>query len=128
MGLFDQISLRVYYILHDRRGVVCFHRLVVLSSHTHSEVRLVPLGALDSMVEELGDLLLVLNPRPAPVGIVLEPLVGGSLHGLMMRCRDDDAVLIRCLLVFCVVDEEGTSWVGVPGPHGRPHEICLEHV
>ena len=118
--LLDDSSLRGKDLFEHLDGIIRVSRLVSQATEADGIVRLVVPRSLYTVFHKSCHVGLVFGPIPRPE-LRLVPLVSCALHGLVVRRRDKDAVVIGQLLVSRVVGEEDVSWrLDVRLPHGGP--------
>ena len=94
MYVLEDCSLSLNDVLHNSGRVISRHFLIIFATHSERKNRLASLRSANAIIKEFRDLLLVREPVPASFGIFSKPLVGETLHGLVVGRRDADAVLI----------------------------------
>ena len=120
------------------------HRTIFVTSHTDGHELVVTLAILDSLSEETFDGILVGQPVPFTVAIVLlmsNPLLLRALHRLMVRGTHHDAILISQSGILRIILIEAVALIQSVlilqdryqrlvflerAPHGRPEAVCLE--
>ena len=117
----DNLTLVLHNGLQQFGISLSTHCFVTVATHTDGDHILSILHALNTLTEELVQLLLVLLVVPrAPLATLAGIFLVITGHRLMVRGTHDDTHLICGLRVFRIVSIER------PTPHGRPQHVTLQ--
>ena len=126
MILLDNTPLHIENVFQHLDRILGIRRLVSQTPQANREVGFIIARPLNAGFHELCDVVSILRPIPGTHDRLI-PLVRRPLHGLVVRGRNDYAVVIRQLLVARIIGEKDVAGRWCPRlPHGGPKIVRLE--